>query len=56
MFLVFITVKQVAGKDYFIWLKVLYLLHQPMQIFFINILWNGDTGFSEMTGLTKMQI
>jgi hypothetical protein len=37
-------------------LKVLHLLHQPMEIFFVYILWNGNAGFPEMTGFPKVQV
>ena len=53
---VFSAMEQVARNDDGFGLEVLYLHHQAMQIFQIDLRRDGYPRFTEMTGLPKMQV
>jgi hypothetical protein len=55
-FLVLAAMEEIAYYNELPWLKVLQLLDQALQVFFVNSLWNGDAIFPEMSCFTKMQI
>ncbi len=55
-FLIFVAMEKIACDDQLLWLKILNLCNQPLQVFFINGLRNRNTRFSEMPCFAKMQI
>jgi hypothetical protein len=48
--------EQITRKNYFIRLEILHLLHQPVKILFIHILWNGNARLSEVTCFAKVKV
>ena len=56
MFLVGPAVKKVTYDDQLLWHKKLYLRNEALKVFFKNCLRNGNTAFSEMPALAKVQV
>lgn len=56
MFPILVAVEQVAGEQDGYRPEMLHLFKQPMEIFLIHLLGNGDAGLTEVARLAEMQI
>lgn len=56
MLAVVIAVKHIAYHNYLPGAVKLYGLHEPLHVFFKNILWNAYAMFAKMPALAKMHI
>jgi hypothetical protein len=55
-FFVLMTVKKVAHHNQLPGLKILDLVYQALEVFFVHGLWYRNTRFAKMTRFTKMQV